>query len=62
MGLNGVHIALEDRIEKHPQKTPSIFWIETPNPFRRFAALPKDGILVLSACLTTSYTEHECKY
>ncbi|ORY19227.1 tRNA-guanine(15) transglycosylase-like protein [Clohesyomyces aquaticus] len=48
-GLDGVYIALEDFIEKHPQKTPPIFKLDTPDPLRRFTALPKDTIFVLGA-------------
>ncbi|KAF2469624.1 tRNA-guanine transglycosylase [Lindgomyces ingoldianus] len=48
-GINGVYIALEDFVEKHPQKTPPIFQIEASDPLRRFIALPHDSLIVLGA-------------
>ncbi|KAL5380572.1 hypothetical protein DPSP01_007636 [Paraphaeosphaeria sporulosa] len=48
-GSNGVYVALEDFVEKHPEKTPPIFEYNVPEPLRRFAALPHDTPLVLGA-------------
>ncbi|KAF1833998.1 tRNA-guanine transglycosylase [Decorospora gaudefroyi] len=47
--LGGVYIALEDFVEKHPQKTPPIFKYEVPEPLRKFIALPEETLLVLGA-------------
>ncbi|KAL5404207.1 hypothetical protein PMIN04_012632 [Paraphaeosphaeria minitans] len=48
-GSNGVYVALEDFVEKHPEKTPPVFEYNVPEPLRRFAALPQDTPLVLGA-------------
>ncbi|KAF1969740.1 tRNA-guanine transglycosylase [Bimuria novae-zelandiae CBS 107.79] len=48
-GDNGVYFALEDFIEKHPQKTPPIFEYDVPEPMRKFTALPQDTPLILGA-------------
>ncbi|KAF2684646.1 tRNA-guanine transglycosylase [Lentithecium fluviatile CBS 122367] len=48
-GLNGVYVALEDFVKKHPQMTPPIFQLDAPNALRKFAALPQDSLLVLGA-------------
>lgn len=48
-GSNGVYVALEDFVEKHPEKTPPIFEYHVPEPLRRFAAIPQDTPLVLGA-------------
>ncbi|KAA8618201.1 Tgt Queuine archaeosine tRNA-ribosyltransferase [Pyrenophora tritici-repentis] len=47
--LGGVYVALEDFVEKLPQKTPPIFKYEVSEPLRRFIALPQDTLLVLGA-------------
>ncbi|KAJ4330747.1 hypothetical protein N0V87_009727 [Didymella glomerata] len=47
LNLNGVYVALEDFIEKIPQKTPPVFQYESPEPLRNFIALPEDTLLVL---------------
>ncbi|KAF1928329.1 tRNA-guanine transglycosylase family protein [Didymella exigua CBS 183.55] len=47
LSLDGVYVALEDFIEKIPQKTPPVFQYEIPEPLRRFIALPQDALLVL---------------
>ncbi|KAH7135355.1 tRNA-guanine(15) transglycosylase-like protein [Dendryphion nanum] len=47
--LNGVYVALEDFVEKHPQKTPPIFALDSPHPLRRFASIPQDTPLILGA-------------
>ncbi|KAF2871095.1 tRNA-guanine(15) transglycosylase-like protein [Massariosphaeria phaeospora] len=47
--LEGVYMALEDFVEKHPQKTPPILQFDVPDPLRRFVALPKDTLVVLGA-------------
>ncbi|KAJ4346468.1 uncharacterized protein N0V89_010397 [Didymosphaeria variabile] len=48
-GNNGVYVALEDFVEKHPQKTPPIFEYDVPEALRKFVALPQDTPLVLGA-------------
>ncbi|KAJ4312248.1 hypothetical protein N0V94_007550 [Neodidymelliopsis sp. IMI 364377] len=45
--LNGVYVALEDFIEKLPQKTPPVLQYDMPAPLRSFIALPQDTLLVL---------------
>ncbi|KZM28691.1 queuine tRNA-ribosyltransferase [Ascochyta rabiei] len=47
LGLDGVYVALEDFIEKIPQKTPPVFQYDVPEPLRKFIALPQDTLLVL---------------
>ncbi|KAF2652063.1 tRNA-guanine transglycosylase [Lophiostoma macrostomum CBS 122681] len=47
--LGGVYVALEDFIEKHPQKTPPIFSPDGPESLRRFIALPENTLLVFGA-------------
>ncbi|KAF2685464.1 tRNA-guanine transglycosylase family protein [Lentithecium fluviatile CBS 122367] len=49
LGLDGVYVALEDFIEKHPQKTPPIFHLDAPASIRKFTSLPEDTLLVLGA-------------
>ncbi|KAF2276451.1 tRNA-guanine transglycosylase [Westerdykella ornata] len=47
--LGGVYIALEDFVEKHPQKIPPVLQYDVPEPLRRFIALPDAALLVLGA-------------
>ncbi|KAF9691289.1 hypothetical protein EKO04_010588 [Ascochyta lentis] len=47
LGLDGVYVALEDFIEKIPQKTPPVFQYDVSEPLRKFIALPEDTLLVL---------------
>ncbi|KAF2742179.1 tRNA-guanine transglycosylase family protein [Sporormia fimetaria CBS 119925] len=47
--LGGVYVALEDFVEKHPQKIPPILQFPGASPLRRFIALPNDALLVLGA-------------
>ncbi|KAI8933407.1 hypothetical protein NX059_010022 [Plenodomus lindquistii] len=49
VNVNGVYIALEDFVEKLPQKTPPILSHDVPNSLRRFVALPEDTLIVLGA-------------
>ncbi|KAH9882466.1 hypothetical protein J1614_000702 [Plenodomus biglobosus] len=47
--VDGVYLALEDFVEKLPQKTPPVFGHEGPDSLRRFVALPEDTLMVLGA-------------
>ncbi|CAO2647182.1 Nn.00g081040.m01.CDS01 [Neocucurbitaria sp. VM-36] len=47
--VNGVYVALEDFVEKHPQMTPPIFNYDVPESLRNFIALPEDALLILGA-------------
>ncbi|KAF2087585.1 tRNA-guanine transglycosylase family protein [Saccharata proteae CBS 121410] len=50
--VNSVYTALEDFIERAPQKTPPVFSTPTPSnnsPMRQFIALQDDAVLVLGA-------------
>ncbi|KAJ8111321.1 hypothetical protein OPT61_g6054 [Boeremia exigua] len=47
LNLNGVYVALEDFIEKLPNKTPPVLQYDVPEPLRKFIALPRDTLLVL---------------
>ncbi|KAF1847874.1 tRNA-guanine transglycosylase [Cucurbitaria berberidis CBS 394.84] len=49
LNVNGVYVALEDFVEKHPQKTPPIFSYDVPEPLRKFITLPQDTLLILGA-------------
>lgn len=40
---------INEVIEKHPHKTPPIFLQDGPDSLRRFAALPKDTLLIMGA-------------
>ncbi|KAL6703421.1 hypothetical protein ACN47E_009680 [Coniothyrium glycines] len=46
---DGVYVAIEDFIEKHPQKIPPVFNYNVPEPLRQFIALPQDTLIVLGA-------------
>ncbi|KAF1943968.1 tRNA-guanine transglycosylase family protein [Clathrospora elynae] len=49
VNFDGVYVALEDFVEKYPQKTPPVFSYDVPERLRQFIGLPPDTLLVLGA-------------